>query len=160
MNTNDATRRDALKGSQHALNYVAVLKLLSHAIRPLLMRKNLKFLDWVRLEADFRVAVWPVTTEKSFFFCIWLMGCMMGLISRGDFYALPFVDQIRDWPIMECETVSSLPCKQRCMICEILLHVPIHLCGKGMDKIATSSNLQKFSCNEENILNINCIPWH
>ena len=45
---------------------MAVLKLLSHAIRPLLMRKNLKFLDWVWLEADFRVAVWPVTTEKSF----------------------------------------------------------------------------------------------
>jgi hypothetical protein len=57
-----------LEGSQHALNYVAVLKLSSHAITPLLMRKNLKFLDWVWLEADFRVVVWPVTTEKSFFY--------------------------------------------------------------------------------------------
>jgi hypothetical protein len=47
---------------------VAVLKFLSHAIRPLLMRKNLKFLDWLWLEADFRVAVLPVTTEKSFFY--------------------------------------------------------------------------------------------
>lgn len=50
-------KRCALKASQHALNYVAVLKLLSHAARPLLMRKNLKSLDWVLLEADLRVAV-------------------------------------------------------------------------------------------------------
>jgi hypothetical protein len=32
------------------------------------MRENLKNLDWGWLEADFRVDVWPVTIEKSFFY--------------------------------------------------------------------------------------------